>query len=126
MLSLLSVSGIALLTCLLAVLLKKDAPTQGFLLVIGGIVLLFSMASMEKIWQNFAQFLALLNGQTVYFTAVLRAVGIAVVCRIVGSLCKDAGQSALAASLEVLGVLATLLVCQPLFDALLALVQQLS
>ena len=52
---------------------------------------------------------------------VLRAVGIAVVVRIMSALCKDAGQSALAAKIEIVGAVLALAVCLPLFEQVLGL-----
>lgn len=56
---------------------------------------------------------------------VAKAVGIAAVVRIAGAVCRDAGQSALAASLELAGAAAAVVVCLPLFERVLGLIGNL-
>ena len=55
------------------------------------------------------------------YLPVLQAVGIAVIVRIMGALCRDAGQSALAAKVEIVGAVLALSVCLPLFEQVLDL-----
>ena len=79
--------------------------------------------------QALAQLAAVLRGfadtagmQSEIFLPVLKAVGIAAAVRIAGAICKDAGQGALAVKLELLGSIAALTACLPLFTQLLSLV----
>ena len=53
-----------------------------------------------------------------------KAVGVAVVVRITAALCRDAGQSALAAKMEIAGAVLTLSVCLPLFEQVLDLITE--
>ncbi|MFR1716555.1 MAG: SpoIIIAC/SpoIIIAD family protein [Butyricicoccus sp.] len=48
----------------------------------------------------------------------------AVVVRITAALCRDAGQSALAAKMEIAGAVLTLSVCLPLFEQVLDLITE--
>ena len=50
--------------------------------------------------------------------------GVAVVVRITAALCRDAGQSALAAKMEIAGAVLTLSVCLPLFEQVLDLITE--
>ncbi|MFR0941350.1 MAG: SpoIIIAC/SpoIIIAD family protein [Butyricicoccus sp.] len=57
------------------------------------------------------------------YLPVCKAVGVAVVVRITAALCRDAGQSALAAKMEIAGAVLTFSVCLPLFEQVLDLLQ---
>ena len=58
------------------------------------------------------------------YLPVCKAVGVAVVVRIAAALCRDAGQSALAAKVEIAGAVLTLSVCLPLFEQVLDLITE--
>ena len=89
--------GLALLTLVLSLVLKKDAPAIAALLAQGGI-----------------------TGSL--YLPVCKALGVAVVVRVMSALCKDAGQSALAAKLEIAGAMLALSLCLPLLEQVLGLV----
>ena len=92
------ICGIVLAALTLSLVLKKDAPAIAFLLVLtAGVILLLR---------------------------VCKAVGVAVVVRITAALCRDAGQSALAAKMEIAGAVLTLSVCLPLFEQVLDLITE--
>lgn len=56
---------------------------------------------------------------------VLKTLGISILSRIAAELCRDAGESGLAAAVEVAGGACALLVCLPLFEAVLGLILDL-
>ena len=56
---------------------------------------------------------------------MLQTVGLAVVTRLAGSLCRDAGESGLAAFVELAGAAAAVLVALPLLRMVLQLVGEL-
>lgn len=118
----------AVLVALLAVLLKKEAPTQAFLLAVAAVVILLGQVASRVIalQQDFAVLTDALNGQAEIYTPVFRAVGIAAVVRIVVGLCKDAGQSALAMALDLAGTVAVLYVCLPLFEQVLGVISTMA
>ena len=58
------------------------------------------------------------------YLPVCKAVGVAVVVRITAALCRDAGQSVLAAKMEIAGAVLTLSVCLPLFEQVLDLITE--
>ena len=55
------------------------------------------------------------------YLPVLKCVGVAVVVRVMGALCRDNGQGALAAKLEIAGAVLALALCLPLVEQVLAL-----
>ena len=116
--------GIALAAVVLSLTLKKESPAIAFLLALtAGLVILFRVfaqigGAAQQMERVFAQ-----GGMTEsLYLPVLKTVGVAVVVRIMSALCKDAGQSALAAKLEIAGAVLALALCLPLFEQVLALV----
>lgn len=98
-------AGIVVLTLVLSLTLKKDAPVIAFLLVLAaGVVLLLRLGeAAQSTMQRFSALLARGNLGAELYGPVLRVVGIAVLVRILAALCRDAGQSALAAKVELAG-----------------------
>ena len=110
--------GIVLAALTLSLVLKKDAPVIAFLLVLtAGVISAAGSAA-----QRFSGLLAECGLEPALYLPVCRAVGVAVVVRIVAALCRDAGQSALAAKVEIAGAVLALSVCLPLLTQVLDLI----
>lgn len=56
---------------------------------------------------------------------VVKTVGIALLTRVCAELCRDANESGIAAAVETAGGVCALLVCLPLFEAVLKLILEL-
>lgn len=56
---------------------------------------------------------------------VVKTVGIALLTRVCAELCRDANESGIAAAVEIAGGVCALLVCLPLFEAVLKLILEL-
>ena len=116
--------GLALLTLVLSLVLKKDAPAIAFLLTLtaGVLILLQAFQTIGGTAQRFSALLAqgCITGSL--YLPVCKALGVAVVVRVMSALCKDAGQSALAAKLEIAGAVLALSLCLPLLEQVLGLV----
>lgn len=123
---LLALCGIALAAIVLTLTLKKESPAIAFLLALtAGLVILFRVFSemggaVQQITQVFAQ-----GGmsETLYLP-VVKTVGVAVVVRVMGALSRDAGQSALAAKLEIAGSVLAIALCMPLLQQVLSLIEE--
>ena len=110
----------------LSLVLKKDAPAIAFLLVLtaGVILLLRVFSAAGSAAQRFSGLLSQCGLDSALYLPVCKAVGVAVVVRITAALCRDAGQSALAAKMEIAGAVLTLSVCLPLFEQVLDLITE--
>ena len=119
------ICGIVLAALTLSLVLKKDAPAIAFLLVLtaGGILLLRVFGAGSAV-QRFSGLLSQCGLDSALYLPVCKAVGVAVVVRITAALCRDAGQSALAAKMEIAGAVLTLSVCLPLFEQVLDLITE--
>ena len=115
--------GVLLFALVLSLVLKKDAPVIAFLLTLtaGVLILVYALGMAGSAAREFSALLAQGGITDSLYLPVLRAVGIAVVVRIMSALCKDAGQSALAAKIEIVGAVLALAVCLPLLEQVLRL-----
>ena len=97
-----------------------------FLLVLtaGVILLLRVFSAAGSAAQRFSGLLSQCGLDSTLYLPVCKALGVAVVVRVMSALCKDAGQSALAAKMEIAGAVLTLSVCLPLFEQVLDLITE--
>lgn len=121
---LIAACGLVLLVLVLSMTLKKDVPAIAFLLTLTAGVLILPRA-FDLVGGTMQRFSGLLTQggitQSLYLP-VLKTVGVAVVVRIMSALCRDSGQSALAAKLEIVGAVLALSMCLPLLEQVLELV----
>ena len=117
--------GVAAALC--AVVVRQKAPELAVVLVMAGCVLLLwetlpVLETIREVLEELAD-LAALSPQVL--RPMLQTVGLAVVTRLAGSLCRDAGESGLAAFVELAGAAAAVLVALPLLRMVLQLVGEL-
>ena len=120
------ICGIVLAALTLSLVLKKDAPAIAFLLTLtaGVLILLQAFQTIGGTAQRFSALLTQGGITGSLYLPVCKAVGVAVVVRITAALCRDAGQSALAAKVEIAGAVLALSVCLPLFEQVLDLITE--
>ncbi len=120
-------SVIALVTVILALSMRKEAPAMAFTVVLIGGVLL--VGQCIAVFQSLLKELSALIGesgvQTELLKPLLQLVGIATVVRVVSELCREAGSPSLAVKLELSGTAAALVVTLPLFSKVLKLIANL-
>ena len=121
---LIAACGLVLLVLVLSMMLKKDVPAIAFLLTLtaGVLILLRAFDLVGGTMQRFSGLLAQGGITQSLYLPVLKTVGVAVVVRIMSALCRDSGQSALAAKLEIVGAVLALSMCLPLLEQVLELV----
>ena len=122
---LIAACGLVLLVLVLSMTLKKDVPAIAFLLTLtaGVLILLRAFDLVGGTMQRFSGLLAQGGITQSLYLPVLKTVGVAVVVRIMSALCRDSGQSALAAKLEIMGAVLALSMCLPLLEQVLVLVE---
>ena len=121
------VTGICVICALLALLLKKGTPEVALLLTVtaGVLAFLFLSGYLQQILDFLRQLAEESGVSEDLFVPLYKTVGIALVVRIGGNLCRDAGESALAAVIETAGSICALLVALPLLKAVLSLLLEL-
>ena len=120
-------SALAVLAALLALLLKGRQGELGLLVALAGLgALLFSLG---KPLGELIAFLRTLSEGTgldaAVFVPLYKILGIALVVQLGGDLCRDAGESALAAGLETAGSVCAMLAALPLLERTLTLLGEL-
>lgn len=118
--------GIALVTTILCVILKQFKPEFSLLaLLAGGAFLLIGLApqlaSMIDAVQRMAQNCGI---DSKYVQIVVKTTGIACICSIAASMCRDAGQSALGSKIELGGRLTILTLAMPVVSELYYVILQ--
>ena len=123
----LQAAGLCVAAAVLALVVRRGSPEAALLLVLGTAVLLL-LGLTESLGQLAAFLQELGSGSGIpeaLFLPLYKTLGIALVVRVGGSLCRDAGESALAATLETAGAVCALVVALPLLRAVLDLLMEL-
>ena len=109
-------------------MLKKGSPELALLLALAAVaaVLLFLMGALGELMEFLREIGAASGLSEDLFIPLYKTVGIALVVKAGGSLCRDAGESALASAVETAGTVCALLVSLPLLRAVLALLLELT
>ena len=122
------VTGLCVVGALLALVLKKGSPELALLLALAAVaaVLLSLMGALGELLDFLREVGAASGLSEDLFIPLYKTVGIALVVKVGGSLCHDAGESALASAVETAGTVCALLVSLPLLRAVLALLLELT
>ena len=120
-------AALCLIGALLAMVVRRGSPELALLLTLGAAAaVLVSLAGTVEELMRFLRELGERSGvPEQLFVPLYKTIGIALVVRVGGELCRDAGESALAAALETAGALCALLASLPLLRAVLTLLLEL-
>lgn len=113
-----ALSGIAILAAILAVMLKKYNPEYSILISLGAGALLLWMV-LSKISPAINQIRELISAAGIsseYGAILLKTLGICFLTQLSADSCRDAGESALAAKVELAGKLFIVILALPLFQ----------
>lgn len=121
------IAAVCLTGALLAVLLKKTSPDMALLLALAvcAAALLTLCRALGEAAAFLRQLLAWGGLSAEWFTPLVKTVGIAMISRIGGALCRDAGEGAMAGIVEMAGAFAAILVALPLFRAAWQMLEEL-
>ena len=117
----LQITAVSVLAALLGLLLKKGSPELAMLLTLAAVTAAFlCLTGLLEELMDFLEELSAATGVDGELLAPLyKTIGIALVVKVGGSLCRDAGESALASVIETAGTVCALLVAVPLFRTVL-------
>lgn len=120
-------AGVCVTAALLALVVKRGSPESALLLTLGAAVaVLLALGGAARDIADFFRELGSRSGIPAgLLTPLYKTVGIAVVVKIGGGLCADAGERALAAVVETAGAVCALAAALPLLRAVLDLVMEL-
>lgn len=115
------VAVLAVLASLCSLLLRRGFGEMTVLLSLA--VYLFAVTASAMLLRPIMEFLGRARELTglspAFFTPLLKCLGLALTVRIASDLCRDAGQSAMASAVELVGAVGALYGALPLFAALL-------
>ncbi len=112
---------LCIITALLALSLRGQRPEFAMLLSLGcgAFVLLNLLGQMKGILSGLERVMAGLSGQSDLTGIILKALGICIVAELGSQCCRDAGEAAIAAKVELAAKTALVLMCMPVFTQLL-------
>lgn len=121
------VTGLCVVGALLALVVKRGSPEGALLLTLAAVVLvlLLLLDGLGELMDFLGELAERSGVPPELFVPLYKTVGIAMVVRVGSSLCRDAGESALAAAVETAGAVCALLAALPLLRAVLSLLLEL-
>ncbi len=122
--SILKVCGFALLGVLIVTILKSVKPEYATVAgIVGGVLLLvFSMLPLESVLSSVTA-LAEDTGFSAYSSVILKSMGIGILGQTTADVCRDSGVSTLAGKVEFAAKVLILLLCVPILQTLLELIE---
>lgn len=117
----LQITAVSVLAALLGLLLKKGSPELAMLLTLAAVTAAFLCLTglLEELMDFLEELSAATGVDGELLVPLYKTIGIALVVKMGGSLCRDAGESALASVIETAGTVCALLVAVPLFRTVL-------
>ncbi len=119
--------GLAIVGTLLALLVKKYAPEQGYLVAlvaVGAIGILF-IGPLSEIMTYVTSLATAANLDDRLLMPLFKGVGIGIVIRLTADLCRDAKEQALGTAVEIGGSILILYISMPLFSTVLQLIESM-
>lgn len=117
----------AVIGAVCAAVVKKQTPDLALIVTLCAVALILgtAMAGLAPV-RELMDALGERSGLSAAVLApVVKTVGIALLTRVCAELCRDANESGIAAAVEIAGGVCALLVCLPLFEAVLKLILEL-
>ena len=119
--------GIGLIGAILSILLRNSKPEFSMLIpvVVSFTVLACAMPYLIRITEELSRMASRAGINSSYMRIVIKVIGISYLVCITAELCKDAGENAIAAKIELGGKLIILAMAIPIINSLLNLVKEI-
>lgn len=116
-----TITGLGIITVVLAIQLKSIKPEYGIYLSVAGVLLIFfySIGKLTGILEFLDKIRSYIQVNEMYVGILLKIIGITYIAEFAGNVCKDAGYSAIGNQIEIFGKLMVLAVSMPILLALL-------
>ncbi len=121
-------AAVAAAGCILALVIKKSNPEFSLLLsiVIAAAVTALAASLLESVMELIELACSTAGLSSAIVSPVVKCIGLGCITRLGSDLCKDAGQSAAASALELVGCAAALCTALPLFRSLLSMIDRIA
>ncbi|MCI5732009.1 MAG: stage III sporulation protein AD [Eubacterium sp.] len=115
------IAVLGLVTIFLTMIAGSVKREYGIAVMIGAALLLgvYSISSIEMVVTRIREFESAIGLEKEYLDILLRMLGIAYLTQFVVSLCRDAGNGAVAGQISIVGKISMMLVSFPVLEALL-------
>lgn len=116
----LKIAGIALIIVMVSIILMRTSKEYAILCMMGGCILLFFMGltRLKVLTSQLSEMEQTLGIPSQYTTVFLKMLGISYIAEFTSSLCKDAGQGAIALQVDFAGKVAMVVLSFPVLQAL--------
>ena len=114
-------AGIGLVAAAAAVLLRQYKPEYAMLVSLTAAGLILGVLAVQLI-PAFSAMRSLMEQVSLsgdYIKILIKCLGVCYLCELASLICKESGQLAIASKIELAGKVAILLLCLPMFEALL-------
>ena len=121
------VTVICIVVALTALLLERDTPELGLLLTLGAIAVVmgFALSYYREIQEMVETLLGQAGLDGELFLPILKIIAISMVTKLGGDVCRDSGQKALGAVIDLAGTFCSLLAAEPLLRTALSMLTQM-
>ena len=119
--------GIAAVGAALAVIIKQYKPEYALAVSLstGVVIMYIALKTVYPVLSDLDYILKATNMQSAYIEVLLKSLGICFITQLAADACRDSGQGAIAAKVEMAGKAAILVISMPLFRALLNLAMKI-
>ncbi len=113
-----TISGIAIISCVVIVMLKKTNPEFSIVLSLsaGAVILYIILSQITPVVGRIQNLLSFSDGISDYSSILFKSLGICFLTQFSSDSCKDAGESALASKVELAGKIMIVITSLPLFE----------
>ena len=121
--NLFSMVGLAIITAALALVLRQYNKELAMMVSLaGGLVLLFfALRQMIPVLATLEELIQRTGVNSVYLEIVFKSLGVCYLTQLASDTCKDAGESAIAGKVELVGKIAMVVISLPLFTNLVTI-----
>jgi stage III sporulation protein AD len=125
--NLIPIIGAGIIAAVLAIVLKQYKPEFGMYisLIAGIIILLVVIRAVPPVLDTMNELIEAVSLSALYGAALLKALAICYITQLACDTCRDSGESAIAAKIEMAGKIAIVLISLPLFASVVDTVSEL-
>lgn len=121
------IAALAVTATLCAVVVRRQSPELGLVLGLtaGAVILAYSSAALTEIVGMMHTLADTAGLSLAVLKPMVKTVGVGILTRLTAEVCRDAKENAIAAFVETAGACAALLLCLPLMESVLSMIEQL-
>ena len=126
--NIISLAALAVVTAVIALVLKEYRPEYGLYIgLVGSLIILSAVLFNFDVIIQFLDKTVIMSGiSNDNFSILLKAVGAGYITQFAGDICRDSGETSVASKIELAGKIYILVLSIPLIDALLTVIQRIT